>query len=595
MRTVLAFLVVAVLSLLTYPGAGVVAAATRLRPPPAAGPAPAGAQPWLHVEHPVGQLAYIADPERRRVVLRGVVSGGLVDYWSGSDPADLAPPPAHPIDPAAYADGRCPANAPTVSQPPLCERDLAQMHALGFTVLRLALSWSLLEPSPGSYDSRYLDRIAQVVGWARAQGIYVILDMHENAYGRFVARPVPPPLAGGTPTALNRLSGAPAWAVRTLGLPSEVYLGQRELNPAVNGAFTSFWLDRAGLQEHYVGAVAALARRFAGDSTVLGYSPFNEPWPGLIPPPAFDDLFLWPFYRRVIDAITGAGDGLACPAGTPALAVCGFPDLGVHDRHHLFFLESDHLREQFDLPTHLPMPVSSYPNLVYSIHAYTHQFTIEAIAGQRPDQARFPPGGFEQSYASAEAEARSVGAALFVSEFGNPPELDDLLLTKQLQEQERHLVGATLWPWKENCTLGTTWGVYEGVFGAAPDQRCAVDRPPGSLDAAASWPQEGCLRAGRERLLARVAPRAIVGTDVRYHYDPATGAFRLTASAPPGAPTAEIAVPPQVTGAPSVGGGAALERVVEAADGSRLLVVRPQGGLFAVDVAAAPLRLGGCG
>ena len=594
MRTAFLVLLVALLSLLTYPGAGLVAAATRMRPAPAAGLAPAGTPPWLHVEHPAGPLAYIADPERRRVLLRGVVSGGLVDYWSGSDPTVLAPPPAHPVDPAAYADGRCPANAPTVSQPPLCERDLAQMRALGFNVLRLALSWSLLEPSPGAYDGRYLDRIAQVVGWARAQGIYVILDMHENADARFFARPVPPPLPGGTPTALNQLSGAPAWAVRPLRLPSEVYLGQRELNPAVNGAFTSFWLDRAGLQEHYLGAVAALARRFADDSTVVGYSPFNEPWPGLISPPAFDDLFLWPFYRRVIDAITGAGDGLSCPSWATPLAVCGYPDLGVRDRHHFVFLESDHLREQFDLPTHLPMPVSSYPNLVYTIHAYTHQFTIEAIAGQRPDRAQYPPGGFEQSYASAEAEARSVGAALFVSEFGNPPELDGLLLTNQLQEQERHLVGATLWPWKENCSLGTTWGVYEGVFGAAPDQRCAVDRPPGSLDAAAAWAQEGCLRGGRERLLARVAPRAIAGSDVRYHYDPATGAFHLTAAAPPGAPMAEIVVPPEVTGAATASAGAALERVVDGPDGSRLLVVRPQGGLFAVDVAAAPLRLVGC-
>ena len=594
MRTALRVAVVAVLALLTYPGAGLAAVAARLKPPPVAGPAPAGALPWLHVEHPRGQLAYIADPEGRRVILRGVVSGGLVDYWSGDDPASAAPPPAHPVDPAAYAGGACPANAPTVSQPPLCEQDLAQMRALGFTLLRLALSWSLLEPSPGVYDRVYLDRIAEVVGWARAQGVYVILDIHENAYSRFLPRPLPPPLPGGSPTALNQLSGAPAWAVRSLGLPSEVYLGQRELNPAVDGAFTSFWLDRAGLQDHYIGALAALARRFADDSTVVGYSPFNEPWPGLIPPPIFDDLFLWPFYRRAIDAITGAGDGWGCPAGAPPLAVCGHPDLAVRDRRHLVFLEPDHLREQLDLPTHLPMPVSSYPNLVYAIHAYTHQFTIEAIAGQRPDRASYPPGGFDQSYASGEAEARSIGAALFVSEFGNPPELDGLLLANQLQEQERHLAGATLWPWKENCTLTTTWGVYEGVFGSAPDQRCAVDRPPGSLDSAAAWPQNGCLRAARERLIARVWPRAIAGSDVRFRYDPATGAFHLTATARAGGPPAEIAVPPEVTGTPAVGGNAVLERVLDAPDGGRLLVVRPQGGLYVVDIAAAPLRLTGC-
>ena len=80
------------------------------------------------------------------------------------------------------------------------------------------------------------------------------------------------------------------------------------------------------------------------------------------------------------------------------------------DRRHVIFLEADHLREQLDLPIHLPLLVSSYPNLVYAIHAYTHQFTIEAIAGQPPDRATYPPGGVEQSYAFAEAEARSIGA-----------------------------------------------------------------------------------------------------------------------------------------------------------------------------------------
>ena len=304
--TVAWILVVAGLFALTLPGGWLTDFSTVLRARQESRPSTiAGGLPWLHVEHPAREPAFIADAMGRSVILRGVASGGLMDYWSGSDPATLRPAPFFPWDPAAY-DNRCPPNSADVWQPPLCRNDLSEMRALGFDVVRLALSWSLLEPQPGKYDQRYLDRIAQVVGWADQEGLYVILDMHENAYTRYLARPSPPPLPGGAPTSLNQLSGAPPWAVITDFWPSEVFFGQREVNPAVFAAFNSFWLNRQvsgpagqapgnGLQDHYIGALAALVRRFKDSSTVAGYGIFNEPWPGFVPPPLFEDLFLFPF------------------------------------------------------------------------------------------------------------------------------------------------------------------------------------------------------------------------------------------------------------------------------------------------------------
>lgn len=591
-----------VLAAAALPGAWLTDLTTSLRPrlDVSAGDTAQGALPWLHVAHPAGGRPFIADPQGRAVVLRGTVSAGLVDYWSGTDPADGDPAPFFPIDPAAY-DGRCPSNSAAVRQPPLCREDLAQMHALGFDVLHLALSWSLLEPHPGAYDRRYLDRIAQVVGWAREEGLYVILGMHEDGWSRFLARPVPPPLPGGSPAALNQLDGAPAWATIADAWPSEVYLGQRELNPAVAAAFNSFWVNRevaaprgeapgTGLQDHYIGALAALARRFGDDSTVAGYDVFNEPWPGFVPPPAFEDLFLFPFYRRVIDALTGAGDGLPCPASAPALPACGYPDLGVHDRAQLFFVQPDHLREQTDFATSLSLQFTSDPNLVLAIHAYTHVFTLDALAGQDPRHADYPPGGLDLSYESGELEARALRAALFVDEFGNEPAEDQQLLAGQLQEQERHQVGSTVWPWKENCSLTSTWGVYDGVFGRARDQRCAYDRPAGALNTS-PVPQNGCLRSGRERLLARVWPRAIASTtrDLSSAYDPAGGAFQLTATAPAGAPETLLFVPQEVRGAVVVSGAASLTATVTDAGGARLVHVRPTGGAYRIAVLPAAL------
>jgi hypothetical protein len=581
LRGLVVGLVAVALSASCYPGADLVGLRIRTAPvTPAAG--------WLHVAHPAGAVPYIADDQGRMVLLRGVLAAGLIDYWSGADPAVLTPAPLFPVDPSAYEGGRCPQNYATIRNPPLCENDLGEMRRLGFDVLRLGLSWSLLEPQRGHFNRQYLARIAQVVGWARAQGMYVILDMHQNAWSRYIGRASPPPLPGGAVPALSDNSGAPAWATLTWDLPSEKFISQREENPAVDAAFTSFWLNVGELEDHYIEALAFLAQRFRDDPTVLGYGVFNEPWQGFSFQPFFEDLLLFPFYRRVIDALTGAQDGLPCPAGTPALPVCGYPDLGVHVRNQLFFLEPDHIREVTDFATHLPLPVSSYGNVVYGFHAYTHKYTIDALTGLSP--SLYPLGGYDQSYASAAAEAKAMNAALMVTEFGNETNEDETLLRNQLSAQERHRVSSIFWPWKENCAYTTTWGVYAGVYPASSSQRCAYDQPRASADLAPK-PQNGCLRASKERLLARVWPRA-APAGFSYSYESSEGSFSMHGRAAASAPEVLVYVPPEVRGAPSSSGGAL--RVDTQADGSRLLHLVPSGGDYSIAVAAGALAISGC-
>lgn len=273
--------------------------------------------PWLHVEHPREGRPYIADEAGRYRILRGTVAAGLIDFFSGPDRTNRRPAPFYPIEPAAY-EGGCPANSAQIRVPPLCDQDFREMRDLGFDVVKLGLSWSLLEPAPGRYDDTYLDRIAQVVGWARDNGIYVILDMHQNSWSRYIGDDSRSAQFGfAEAPSLSDHSGAPPWAVLADGLPSVRFAGKRELNPAVQAAMTNFWLDRdlpgvprgaapgSAIQDHYVGALAALARRFKDESAVAGYNIFNEPQQGFLPWGMFEDAFLMPFYRRVLDALTG--------------------------------------------------------------------------------------------------------------------------------------------------------------------------------------------------------------------------------------------------------------------------------------------------
>jgi endoglycosylceramidase len=569
-----AAIVVFVVAAFTYPGAVAVSMVIALTPAPAASAPPPGVLPWLHVEHPTGGQPYIADDRRRMVLLHGAISQGLIDFYSSADPAAVNPPPFYPIDPTAY-DGQCPANSRYMPAPPLCQSDVAEMAAFGFNSLRLPLSWSLLEPQRGQFNQLYVDRIAQVVGWAKAAGIYVIIDMHQNAYSRFIGSASPPPLPGGAAVQLRYYTGAPAWATITDGFPPEAYGNQRELNPAVLEANSNFWYDRSGIQDEYIAAIAVLARRFKDDSTVAGYSPFNEPLPGWNLPPGFEDLLLFPFYRRVVDAITGVRDGLPCWSGFYMPSICGYRDLGVHDLHHLFFLEAGLLREVTDFPTHLGLPVSSYPNLVLSLHAYTHKYTFDALAGQSPDNASYPWGGYDQSYAFGEREAKAMKAALFVSEFGfSPGATGDRVIASQLLEMEQHRVGFAFWTWKENGDGG--WGMFDG---AKPDQT--------------PEPASGCLRPDRERLLVRVYPLASADPVLVYHYDPGTGAFSLNARGQSGDAPTVVYVPREVIGQVSVSGGVT-ESENANPDGSRLVSASPSGGGFSINVAAAPLSLTSC-
>ncbi len=375
---------------------------------------------WVHVEHPAdGTLPYLADSAGREVILRGVNSEGLEDEAWRSDPVN--PHMYYPTDPAAYA-GKCPANSNEVAAP-LCEvdagkgryaqsyaddseNDFAQMRHFGFNLVRLALSWSQLEATPGDYHTGYLDQVAQVVSWAKEQGVYVLLDMHEDQYSRWIQTVPGASLPqGATPS--GGFDGAPAWAALTDGKPSYATFGVSVFNPAVNAAFNNFWKNTLaqvpqgdapgpGLQDHWIGAMAALARRFRDEPAVLGYEIMNEPQLGTFKAYALADTYMYPFYRRVIEAITGERDGLPdCPASMPSGTVpggaCAYPDLGIHDTRHIFAFEPAAVRNLVDFSPQTSEPFTRYPNIAYAPHTYTHVFTVDSsFIGYSYQNAPYP-------------------------------------------------------------------------------------------------------------------------------------------------------------------------------------------------------------
>src|SRR3954462_3294835 len=202
-----------------------------------------------------GDSPAIVTADGRQVLLRGVNVNQLGDYWQ-----------QRPEIPATL---------------PLTEDDFAGIQALGMNEVRLLVHWSKLEPQRGRVDEAYLAQIRQAIGWARKPGIYVVLDMHQDAWGKSIATPrsesCPP---GFSPQ--QGWDGAPAWATLTDGLPT-CRFQIREVATAVAQAWQNFYLDRDGIQSELVKTWAHRAHACAAVPPVAAYGLLNEPNTGYGP------------------------------------------------------------------------------------------------------------------------------------------------------------------------------------------------------------------------------------------------------------------------------------------------------------------------
>jgi hypothetical protein len=501
-------------------------------------PSADGASSFLHVGPAGGPsgLAQIVDPGGREVLLKGVNADGLVDYFR----PDLIAP--YPNTPAAYAQGACPPTEPAVEGVDVCEYDFSQLAPLGYDVVRLNISWSLLEPTPGRINRPYIDRIAQVVEWAKHAGIYVVIDMHQDAWSKYIYTPpgqsCAPPLQ-----AIRGFDGAPLWASEHVA-PACAANGVRELDPAVAEDFQKLYDDApapdgVGLQEHYANAMLALARRFKNQPTVAGYEIINEPSPGFVAVPGgVDAAELFPFYGKVVNHIVGSLPGF----------------------RQLFFIEPNVER---DITDHSAIVTpwsaySSYPNVVYAPHIYTGVFTLD----QQVASTRFFPS--EAGYESAISDAKALGLPLWVGEFGNNPENDNTLLRTSYELQDRYGLGGALWLWKENANdvnRAVFWGIYGPPF------------PPGT-------PQP--LRVF---YTSRAFPLYAAGELKSFAYDPGSASFDMHAESPPvpgrARKRATVIFVPSAVGASVVGSGARVQ-TVSRGNGDRIVYAWPTGGPYRI-------------
>jgi endoglycosylceramidase len=156
------------------------------------------------------------------------------------------------------------------------EADYAKFARNGFNIVRLPISWALLEPAAGIFDISYLTRyVNRDVQWAKKYGLYIVLDMHQYKWAEKF---------GG--------SGVPDWMVKQYA-PTEA--GMRK-------AVSDFWADDT-LQDHFLNVWTQIARIYANETTIAGYDILNEPWVYTSVIPYLNATYVDTFYLKVVKSI----------------------------------------------------------------------------------------------------------------------------------------------------------------------------------------------------------------------------------------------------------------------------------------------------
>jgi endoglycosylceramidase len=380
--------------------------------------------------------------------------------------------------------------------PALTAADCTRMRQLGLNTLRLPVNWSGIEPTRGSYDEAYLQRVDAAVACAGDAGLFVIVDMHQDAYSKEIGE-----------------DGAPLWAI--VPPPDMLLEGplddlqERRLSNQVRRAFESFFAagDPHGLQAAFIDVLRLLGARYADHPMVIGFEIFNEPDIG-------QDL-LGPFHEDAAAALREAAP------------------------RKLVFFEPPPIRNFLDFQplAGAPFPV---PGAVYSPHIYTFIFGDQEARLQTLTKDDLRP-----SIDNARAEARAWGTPLFIGEFGTGPDTTnaEAWIDWQAELQDEYLASNAIWLWKEDSQ--GSWGVFDKVGDAWVERpqivrwiaRLQPHRIAGSAEqvryaaaaATLSITSTGTGGAAHEIYVPAEGVPTVTcnGTEVRPPRDPATGVIEV--------------------------------------------------------------------
>ena len=404
-----------------------------------------------------GSQPGIYDQQGRFIILRGVNYNVLGDYWQGNSAIPTT---------AAYN-----------------EEHFKMMASYGFNCVRLLFSWSKLEPQPGKYDQDYIQTIKKAIQDANQYGIYIFLDMHQDAYSKYIFST--PEDACDNPQ--KGWDGAPDWATITDGASTCSNDGSRENVPAVIHAWENLWKNTNGIQTNLINAWSELIKETGAFENVIGYNLINEPSLGFSSLPNQQSR-LSNFYSTIIQSIRK----------TEAT--------NLQASKMIFFEPAVTFNGQ-QLPAVVGPNFSNDDNLVFAPHNYFEVITQLLTV--------------EQGFSLYQGLAKTYQTACFIGEWGVYDLAESTIskLKRFAQQEDFYLMGSTFWQWCQ--APGDPHGVsWDGQYEETSLHLIELDKNANFT---------GRTNDTYLKILSRTRPIAIQGKRIKFSSDSDNGKFNLTA------------------------------------------------------------------
>ncbi len=403
----------------------------------------------------------IYDKQGRFVILRGVNYNILGDYWQANE------------------------DAPATAQ--FDETHIEMMASYGFNCIRLLFNWSAVEPNRNEYDYNYIERIREVILAAERNGIYVLLDLHQDAYSKFIFS-----------TRENSCSfhqkgwdGAPLWAVLTDNKSVCSRDGSRENVPAVVRAWQNLWDNSQGIQDRLIEMWKLIVGELGHHENVIGYDLINEPSLGSSSLTDQQNK-LSEFYRFTIDAIRKTeGEN--------------------NQTEKMIFFEPAVTFNGEGIPSVSATNFTSDRNIVFAPHNY-----FEVISNILT---------IEQGYALYESLSKAYQTPCFIGEWGaySSPETDKEKILRFAQQEDFYKMGSTYWQWAQ--APGDPHSIDWDGENISPTVMHLIE-----LDQNAQY--TGKKNEIFLKVLSRARPIAVQGKNIRFESNPDSGTFFLKANSP---------------------------------------------------------------
>ncbi|KAH7245032.1 putative cellulase [Fusarium tricinctum] len=234
--------------------------------------------------------------------------------------------------------------------PSFGEQDLQTLHDMGLNIVRLGHSWAGAEPVRGKYNQTFLDIMKKQTMLAEEQGIYVLVDVHQDVLAKqFCGHGVPDWLVQKDWITGFRRFPFPQklkpFTTDSNGFPSpESQCGSIDwslsyLSVAVGNAFGRLYNNFDGLGDTFAAYWKKLASEYVETTNIVGYNLLNEPWAGdvhvdptLLLPGVADHKALEGLWNRVSKEIRKADNGtLIWFEGTTFDVLSGFNNVPLGD------------------------------------------------------------------------------------------------------------------------------------------------------------------------------------------------------------------------------------------------------------------------